>query len=220
MMAIQGNSKFPCSKEKLMNIREKLLGKTFVYKTFKNFVAPPKLVQKTIEEFLHVPDGASVLDLGCGYGDIASYYAGRCSYLGIDSNESYIVSARKRNSDNDAQFIIADISDPEVLQRGPYDLVLLTGVLHHLPNEHVSNIVAAAMNLVGTSGRFVAIEPVFSPDQRLTARLLIASDRGRYVRDLDGYTALLSQGFKNVKGQVVHGRLRIPYSHAVLTCSN
>jgi hypothetical protein len=76
------------------------------------------------------------------------------------------------------------------------------------------------MNLVGTSGRFVAIEPVFSPDQRLTARLLIASDRGRYVRDLDGYTALLSQGFKNVKGQVVHGRLRIPYSHAVLTCSN
>ena len=203
-----------------MNIREKLLGKTFVYKTFKNFVAPPKLVQKTIEEFLHVPDGASVLDLGCGYGDIASYYAGRCSYLGIDSNESYIDSARKRNSDNDAQFIMADISHPEVLQRGPYDLVLLTGVLHHLPNDHVSNIVAAAMNLVGTTGRFVAIEPVFSPDQRLTARLLIASDRGRYVRDIEGYTALLSQGFKNVKGQVVHGRLRIPYSHAVLTCTN
>jgi 2-polyprenyl-3-methyl-5-hydroxy-6-metoxy-1,4-benzoquinol methylase len=220
MMAIHGNSKFPCSKEKPMNIREKLLGKTFVYKTFKNFVAPPKLVQKTIEEFLHVPDGASVLDLGCGYGDIASYYAGRCSYLGIDSNESYIDSARKRNSDNDAQFIMADISHPEVLQRGPYDLVLLTGVLHHLPNDHVSNIVAAAMNLVGTTGRFVAIEPVFSPDQRLTARLLIASDRGRYVRDIEGYTALLSQGFKNVKGQVVHGRLRIPYSHAVLTCTN
>ncbi len=203
-----------------MNIREKLLGKTFVYKTFKNFVAPPKLVQKTVEEFLHVSNGASVLDLGCGYGDIASYYAGRCSYLGIDSNESYIESARKRNSDNDAEFIIADISDPEVLQRGPYDLVLLTGVLHHLPNDHVSNIVASALNLVGTSGRFVAIEPVFSPDQRLTARLLIASDRGRYVRDLDGYTALLSRGFKNVKGQVVHGRLRIPYSHAVLTCTN
>jgi SAM-dependent methyltransferase len=220
MMANRECLVFASSEEKLMNFRERLLGKTLVYKTFKSFVAPPKLVQKTIEEFLQVPNGASVLDLGCGYGDIASYYAGRCSYLGIDSNESYIENARKRNSENDAQFIIADISNPEVLQRGPYDLVLLTGVLHHLPNEHVSNIVASAMGLVGSSGRFVAIEPVFSPDQRLTARLIIASDRGRYVRDLDGYTSLLSRGFKNVKGQVVHGRLRIPYSHAVLTCTN
>jgi SAM-dependent methyltransferase len=203
-----------------MNFREWLLGKTIVYKAFKNLVAPPKKVEKTVREFLSVPDGARVLDLGCGYGDLAPFYTNRCSYVGIDSNAAYIAEAKRRNAGNNAEFVLADISDPEVLKRGPYDLVLLTGVLHHLPTEHVLNIVSAAKNLVSISGRFVAIEPVFSPDQRLSARLIIASDRGRFVRDKDGYLNLLKSGFSNVHGEVVHGRLRIPYSHVILTCKH
>jgi hypothetical protein len=31
---------------------------------------------------------------------------------------------------------------------------------------------------------------------------------------------LLEHGFQNVEAQVLHGRLRIPYSHVILTCSN
>ena len=203
-----------------MNIRERLLGNTLVYKTFKNLVAPPHLVAKTVEDFLQVPDGSTVLDLGCGYGDIAHYYTNRCKYVGIDSNESYIAEARRRNSHNDAEFLVGDISDPEVRLRGPFDLVLMTGVLHHLPNEHVKEVVNGSRELVAPIGRFVAIEPVFSPDQRLSARLIIASDRGRYVRDQDGYTNLLKSGFTNVSSQIVHGRLRIPYSHIILTCQH
>lgn len=203
-----------------MNIREQLLGRTLVYKTFKNLVAPPRLVAKTIEEFLQVADGSSVLDLGCGYGDIAPFYSNRCRYVGIDSNESYIIEARRRNSWNDAEFLIGDVSDSELLNRGPFDLVLMTGVLHHLSNDYVTAIARSSKDLVSPSGRFVAIEPVFSPDQRLSARLIIASDRGRYVRDRDGYMNLLKSGFSDVDGLVVHDRLRIPYSHIILTCKH
>lgn len=201
-----------------MNIRERLLGQTFIYKSFKNAVSPPKKFKTTIDEFLHVQDGDSVLDLGCGYGDVAHYFADRCRYLGIDSNSSYIAEARRRNNRNNAEFIVGDVSDNEVIARGPFDLVFMMGVLHHLPNEMVSSVVENSRKLVSSSGRFVAIEPVFSPDQRLTARLIIASDRGRYVRDIDGYTNLLNKGFEKVTGKVIHGRLRIPYSHVVLTC--
>jgi cyclopropane fatty-acyl-phospholipid synthase-like methyltransferase len=203
-----------------MNFRERLLGNTFVYKSFKNLVAPPSKVAASINDFMSLADGKSVLDLGCGYGDVAKFYANRCRYVGIDSNESYIETARRRNSNNDAEFLVGDISDPEILSRGPFDLVILTGVLHHLPNEHVAAIAGASKKLVSDDGRFVAIEPVFSPDQRLSARLLIASDRGRYVRDSDGYMNLLKAGFDNVSGDVVHGRLRIPYSHVILTCQH
>ena len=201
-----------------MNLREKFLGNTVVYKSFKNLVAPPSRVASTINDFMQVEDGQSVLDLGCGYGDVAHFYAKRCRYVGIDSNASYIEEARNRNRDNDAEFIVGDISSEEVLSKGPFDLVMMTGVLHHLPNEHVLAIANASQKLVAAHGRFVAMEPVFSPDQRLTARLIIASDRGRFVRDKDGYVNLLKSGFKHVEGQVVHGRLRIPYSHVILTC--
>ena len=200
-----------------MNLRERVLGNTLVYKMFKNLVSPPHLVAKTVEEFLQISDGLSVLDLGCGYGDIAHFYADRCRYVGIDSNESYIDEARRRNSHNDAEFLVGDVTDSEVRQRGPFDLVLMTGVLHHLPNEHVADVVDGSRELVSATGRFVAIEPVFTPDQRLSARLIIASDRGRYVRDEEGYINLLKSGFGNVTGDVVHGRLRIPYSHIILT---
>ena len=203
-----------------MNIRERLLGNTFVYKTFKNLVSPPRLVAKTVEDFLQVPDGSTVLDLGCGYGDIAFYYTNRCKYVGIDSNQAYIKEARRRNMHNDAEFLVGDVSDSEIRKRGPFDLVLMTGVLHHLPNEHVIDVVEGSKDLVSATGRFVAIEPVFSPDQRLSARLIIASDRGRFVRDKDGYVNLLKSGFANVHGEIVHGRLRIPYSHVILTCKH
>lgn len=203
-----------------MNIRERLLGNTLVYKTFKNLVSPPRLVAKTVEDFLQVPDGSRVLDLGCGYGDIAHFYTNRCKYLGIDSNDSYIKEARRRNANNDAEFLVGDVSDSDIRNRGPFDLVLMTGVLHHLPSNLVIDVVNGSKDLVSETGRFVAIEPVFSPDQRLSARLIIASDRGRFVRDKDGYLNLLKSGFTNVDGEVVHGRLRIPYSHVILTCKH
>ena len=203
-----------------MNIRERLLGNTFVYKTFKSVVSPPAMESKTIHEFMNVPDGSSVLDLGCGYGDIARFYANRCRYVGIDSNPGYITEARRRNVGNNAEFIIADIADTTVHEKGPFDLVLLSGVLHHLSSEQVTAMASDAKSLVAESGRLVAIEPVFSPDQRLSARLIIASDRGRFVRDREGYINLLKSGFANVHGEVVHGRLRIPYSHVILTCKH
>ena len=95
-----------------MNLRERLLGHTAVYKSFKNIVSPPKLVERTVDKYLQVHDGASVLDLGCGYGDMARFYVGRARYVGIDSNESYIAEARQRNVDNDAEFIVGDIFGP------------------------------------------------------------------------------------------------------------
>lgn len=202
-----------------MNLRERLLQNMIVYKTFKSLVSPKSMETRTVTEFLSVPDGARVLDLGCGYGDIARFFVDRCSYLGIDSNESYVKEARRRNSQTNAEFLLADLSDEVVKQRGPFDLVILSGVLHHLTSEQVIALASASEELLSPTGRFVAIEPVFTPDQRLSARLIIASDRGRYVRDVDGYKTLLSKGFANVDGSVVHGRLRIPYSHVVLTCS-
>jgi cyclopropane fatty-acyl-phospholipid synthase-like methyltransferase len=201
-----------------MNIRERLLGNTFVYKTFKSLVSPPAMERKTVHEFLDVPDTSKVLDLGCGYGDIARFYVNRCNYLGVDSNVGYINEARRRNSDTNAEFIVADITDTYLHEKGPFDLVLLSGVLHHLTSEQVSSIATAARDLVSPTGRLVAIEPVFAPDQRLSARLIIASDRGRYVRDAEGYQNILKAGFEDVQAEIVHGRLRIPYSHVILTC--
>ena len=203
-----------------MNLRERILKIPFAYRSLNLLVSPSSLAADTVRDYLSVPDGASVLDLGCGYGEIARFFVNRTRYIGIDSNSEYIQEAKKRYAGTDAQFLVGDIADKDVLALGPFDLVLLTGVLHHLTSEEVIALAKASSNLVGASGRFVAIEPVFAPDQGLTARLIIASDRGRFVRDKDGYLSLLSYGFQKVEADVQHGRLRIPYSHIILTCQH
>jgi 2-polyprenyl-3-methyl-5-hydroxy-6-metoxy-1,4-benzoquinol methylase len=199
-----------------MTIRDSLLARPAVYRNFKRLVQLEDRTAGVAREFLKVDSGGSVLDLGCGYGDWATFFVPGASYLGVDHNEAYINVARKLNAANNAQFAVADVSDDVVASQAPYDLVFLSGVLHHLDNGQVAGLCSQVAPLLRDSGRMVAFEPVFEPNQRLSARLIIAADRGRFVRDEPGYRSLLEKSFDDVDAEVVTGVLRIPYTHVIL----
>lgn len=202
-----------------MNFRERILAHPVVYRTFKRVVLPGGILEGLVATHYSVADGGSVLDLGCGFGDYARFFADRCTYIGIDHNGSYIETAKRMNESNRATFHVADVTDPIVLSHGPYDLIMLSGVLHHLDDATVEQLAGNVAPLLKPGGRFVALEPVFDPDQGLSARLLIASDRGRFVRDAAGYQARLIEAFDTVTTKRVTGLLRIPYTHLVITAT-
>ncbi len=199
-----------------MTLREQLLSQPAVYRTFKKLVLPKGAHQRIVDSMFKVNDGASVLDLGCGFGDFTQFFAGRCKYVGIDHNSEYIETARKMNQELEATFICADVTDSVVSDNGPYDLVFLSGVLHHLDNGQVAELAQNVAPLLTEAGRFVALEPVFDPDQGLTARLIIASDRGRFVRDAAGYASLLERALPEIRTEVLTGLLRMPYTHLLI----
>jgi SAM-dependent methyltransferase len=184
---------------------------------FKKLVLPSGVLENLVNSDYGVHDGGRVLDLGCGFGDYAPFFAERCAYLGIDHNASYIATARRLNEGLNVKFLVADVADPVVIENGPYDLVMLSGVLHHLADEQVESLASQIAPLLNPGGRFVALEPVFDPDQGLCARLLIAADRGRHVRNSPGYVACLKNGFTHISTRRVTGLLRIPYTHLVIT---
>ena len=140
-----------------MNLRERILSHPAVYRTFKRVVLPDGVLERLVTEHFVVPDGGRVLDLGCGFGDYAPFYADRCSYLGIDHNESYIATARGMNDASAARFIVADVADPIVREQGPFDLVMMSGVLHHLPSADVRQLAEMVQPLIAPTGRFVAM---------------------------------------------------------------
>ncbi len=202
-----------------MTLRERVLSNPTVYKTFKRVVLPGGVLERLVAEHFVVADGGRVLDLGCGFGDYAPFYADRSTYLGIDHNESYIETAKRMNASTPARFMVADVADPVVADHGPFDLVMMSGVLHHLPSDAVRDLASLIRPLISANGRFVAMEPVFDPDQGLTARLTIAADRGRFARDEEGYRTLLETAFSKVDTTIVSGMLRIPYTHVILTAA-
>ena len=200
-----------------VNIRERVLGHPIVYRLFKKLVLPRGVLENLVNSDYKIEDGGRILDLGCGFGDYARFFAGRCVYLGIDHNASYVATARRLNHGLAVRFLVADVTDPVVVEHGPYDLVMLSGVLHHLDDELVKELAGQIAPLLNPGGRFVALEPVFDPDQGLLARLIIAADRGRHVRNAPGYIACLKDGFVHISTRRVTGLLRIPYTHVVIT---
>jgi len=197
----------------MTNIRQRLLHQPAVYRTFKYLIAPPTVVGTVVSDHLNVPSGARVLDVGCGFGDYAGFFADQ-KYTGIDHNESYIEMARSLNPG--ADFLVADVADPVICDSGPYDLVFLSGVLHHLRDDQVRALATNVAAVLHPDGRFVAAEPVFHEGQRLSSRLLIAADRGQSVRDERGYTSLLDDAFGTVNATYRFDLLRVPYSHLII----
>jgi SAM-dependent methyltransferase len=85
----------------------------------------------------------SVLDVGCGNGRLiellAARYPGGFRYTGIDSSAELLARARARHAAGaELQFCEGDFvaHDPHhALPAGAHDLVVLLGVLHHVPGE-------------------------------------------------------------------------------------
>ncbi len=89
-----------------------------------------------------------ILDVGCGHGRFAALLAADRSarglphphYVGVDRSRALLERARRREDvPESAVWLECDIESParearRVLQ-GPFDLIALIGVIHHIPGE-------------------------------------------------------------------------------------
>ncbi len=90
-----------------------------------------------------VPPDARVLDAGCGHGLVARALATlgfRGQYVGVEASPSLLRLARERApAQVQAHFVPGDLSANTwpAAAAGPFDVLLLFAVLHHLPGREV-----------------------------------------------------------------------------------
>lgn len=203
-------------------LRERIFGVPVLYKIFQKAVGAREDKEALFRRLFNLESNHRVLDIGCGEGASSSAIASQVRhYVGIDHSESYISSAKKTNAKHsNAMFLVADASDPIVLEMEPFDVVMVSGVLHHLNSETIHHMLSNASRVLKPEGRFVALEPVFTETQGLVARLTIAADRGRFARDQEGYERLLEPHFRQVSCEIDDKLLRIPYTHICISAQN
>jgi len=85
-----------------------------------------------------------------------------------------------------------------------FDLVIASGVIHHLDDDATINLFELAKTALRPGGRFVSIDPVLCKKQTPVARLLVSYDRGQNVCDGSGYQQLASRAFQKVSGSERH----------------
>lgn len=74
-------------------------------------------------------DGSSVLDVGCGFGDLLAFLGGRGiepAYTGIDICEPMIERCRERFTAAEGHFLVADVLDFVPIE--PHDYVVASGL--------------------------------------------------------------------------------------------
>ena len=186
------------------------------YRLFDSFVRGDSW-RVYISEYVRPVPGEKVLDIGCGPGDILENLP-NVDYLGFDINPKYVEAAQKRYGSR-GRFFCGDVGLTAIDQEaGSFDLVLATGVLHHLDDDRAVSLFKLARRALKPGGRLVTYDGCFVAGQPRLARFVVSRDRGQYVRKSAEYVKLAVQVFPQVKPFVRHDLLRIPYSHVILQC--
>lgn len=191
---------------------------SFVYSLYQNLVGSRKSQRRLFDE-LNLKPGTRVLDLGCGTGDLIDCMPKGIEYLGCDLSEAYIKTAQKKYGHRGTFVQMRLGGNNEISMDGDdklFDLVTLTGVLHHLEDEECVNLLSYAKKVLKDSGMLLCLDPVYTPKPNPIAKLILDHDRGRNIRTEDGYRLLINNIFEDVKYDVRTDFLRVPYTTLVM----
>jgi ubiquinone/menaquinone biosynthesis C-methylase UbiE len=96
-----------------------------------------------------VPEGSSVLDIGCGTGQLcfALKEQKKCVVVGLDLSLRMIDFARKSNPFQDVTFIHGDANDLGVFSDGSFNYATMLMLMHELPSSQQTLILKEALRV-------------------------------------------------------------------------
>jgi len=195
---------------------KEILAKARFYSLFAHLIGAERGRRLYIERHVRPRPGDRILDIGCGPADILAALP-KVDYHGFDLSNDYIMAARERFGAR-GNFHVEGVNMELVKKYAGFDLVLATGVLHHLTDAEAVNLFRVALAALKPGGRLVTLDGCFMDRQSPVARLILKNDRGQFVRTESGYVALARQVFTFVQPCITTDLLRIPYTHLILEC--
>ena len=150
----------------------------------------------------YVPDGATLLEVGCGNGRLAERLdrdAHPLTYVGVDAAREMIDIANARRLGLRfvrAEFRVADLTDPEwhgALPHAPYDVIVALAVLHHIPSSELRLAVLRDLGaMLKPGGTLVMTNWQFLNNERMRKKILEWDTVGIDPAELETGDALLS----------------------------
>ncbi len=170
-----------------------------------------------VEQYAGPRPRLRILDIGCGPGYVVEYFPDPI-YVGFDVESKYIEYAENQYG-NRGDFYCRPLDADAVTTLEPFDLVLMTGVIHHLNNSEAADLLALSRRALKDRGaRLITLDPCYQRGQSRIARFLLDHDRGQHIRTEDAYVELASGIFPRVDSHVRHDLFYVPYTCIVMQC--
>jgi len=198
-------------------LSEFLLGRHYLYRTFRRLTGSDRLNREFVEEYIRPREGDQILDIGCGPADVVELMP-MVRYTGIDPSPNYIDSARRRFGER-ASFHCGDLNSLDKDRKNTFDAVICMGVMHHLSDAEVSGMLTQVRHLLKPGGRFISYDPCFTEPQHPVARWIHKHDRGDFVRFDHHYEKLVSGAFSAYTRYVRTDLCTVPATVVIFDCA-
>ena len=133
-----------------------------VYNALQRLMGADELRALNVRNHVRPFPGMRILDLGCGTAEYLNALPADITYVGYDMSPEYIAAARTRFGDR-GTFHCGLLEQAEVSTLEPFDLVLGTGVLHHLDDDAARRFMSIASAALKPGGRIYTVDPCFAP---------------------------------------------------------
>jgi 2-polyprenyl-3-methyl-5-hydroxy-6-metoxy-1,4-benzoquinol methylase len=130
----------------------------------------------------HIPQGARVLDVGCGNGRLALLLDQQrpgATYTGVDAALELVEFARAQTdliTAISAEFHVADVTQPgwsEELDRARFDCGVILSVLHHIPSFDLrTQVLREVAGLLEPPGRLILSAWQFLDHERMRRKIV------------------------------------------------
>jgi len=194
-----------------------ILARPEIYLLFSRLVGGIQVYRTLIRDHLRPEPGYKLLDIGCGPAHILNLLD-QVDYTGFDLSPKYIEMAKKQHNGR-GQFFCRKVSLDAWPHHSEFDLVLASGVVHHLSDSEAHELFDLARSVLKPGGRLVTLDGCYVEGQSTVARYLLSRDRGKFVRTQSAYEALATKVFPSVKTTIHHRLINIPYTHIILECA-
>lgn len=151
-----------------------------------------KAIRAVIRRDLKLSPGVRTLDLGCGPGAFSDLFE-QGDYVGADLNPRYIDWARQHRK---GAFVVADARELELPDQR-FDQILIFGLLHHLPDEVVRDVLSECHRLLVPGGHVLVIEDIPAISKlNLIGHLIHSVENGEHIREAEAYRTLYRERFR------------------------
>jgi SAM-dependent methyltransferase len=173
-----------------MSLYDRVLGIPFVYTRIRPLVVGGVDMMPSYLN-LDVQADDVVVDVGCGPGEALKYLKRFRSLHGFDTDATAISFARKLAGNRaDVTFEARALTATDLDTIKP-TRVMMNGLLHHLDDAQAVALLTMCARLPSVR-RIATLDVVYLPGKHLS-NLLAYFDRGKHVRDVEGFRSLASK---------------------------